>query len=69
MPPGFLFIDFALSICAAISAFLIVYEEYTHHYTDRRMPFKHAFQTSILTFIVFFTLGAIALFVLGNKVF
>jgi len=39
------------SVLGSIMAFLITYEEYTHHYADKRRPFRHAMQTAIFTFI------------------
>jgi len=57
-------ITFIISLCfslvGAIMAFLITYEEYAHHYTDKRRPFQHAMQTAIFTFIIFLLLTVLA---------
>jgi len=38
---------------AAAMAFLITYEEYSHHYGDKKKPLRMAFEAAIFTFIVF----------------
>jgi len=41
-------------------AYLITYEEYSHHYPDKRKPFQHAMQTAVFTFFVFLVLSILA---------
>jgi K+-sensing histidine kinase KdpD len=46
-----------LSPLAAVMAFLIFYEEYKHHYLDKRKAFKTALEAAIFTLVVFLALG------------
>jgi len=49
-------------------AFLIIYEEYSHHYADKRKPFQHAIESAIFTFIVFLILTNLAVwFLMRNR--
>jgi len=45
-------IGLILSPVAAAMAFLITYEEYSHHFTDKRKPLKFAFEAAIFTLII-----------------
>ncbi len=56
LPIG-LFIGFSFGLLGAFMAFLITYEEYSHHYQDKTKPRKLALQTSALAFFVFFILA------------
>jgi len=47
------------SLVGALMAYVIAYEEYSHHYTDKRKPFQHAMQTAVFTFVVFLVLSII----------
>jgi len=55
-----LLIGLMLCPIAAVMAFLITYDEYSRHYTDKKKPLKLAFEAAIITFIVF---GMLSLFV------
>jgi len=55
-----------LSPLAGISAFLIFYEEYSHHYPDKRKAFKIAFEAGIFTIVVFLVLGLLLAFLLPH---
>jgi len=46
-------IGLMLSPIAAAMAFLITYEEYSHHYTDKKKSLRVAFETAIFTLIIF----------------
>lgn len=46
-------IGFVLSGLAAVGAFLITYEEWTHHYPTKSEPFRHAIWAAVVTFAVF----------------
>ena len=46
-----------LSLLAAIMAFLIIYEEYKHHYPDKRQVCKEALKAACFTFVFFLVLG------------
>jgi len=49
----FLIIGLIFSPIAAIMAFIITYEEYRRHYTEKQKPFRIAINSAIVTFIVF----------------
>ncbi len=53
-----------LMLCpiAAAMAFLITYEEYSHHYTDKKRPLRLAFEAAIFTFILFGILSLLVSF-------
>jgi len=42
---------------AALMAFLIFYDEYEHHYADKRKASKAAFEAAIFTLVFFLALG------------
>ena len=48
-----LIIGLPISLIGAYVGFLITYQEYTHHYTDKQRPFQLAVQTGIFVFVVF----------------
>ena len=51
---------------AAAMAFLVTYEEYTHHYPGKAKPLRFAVEAAIFTFIVFGFLSLlISFFVAG----
>ena len=49
----FLVIGLAISVMAALAAFLITYEEWSHHYPSRREPLRHGIEAAIVAFVVF----------------
>jgi hypothetical protein len=46
-----------ISPLAAFSAFLIFYQEYAHHYTDKRKVLKTALEAAVFTLVFFLALG------------
>jgi hypothetical protein len=52
-------ISLIFSILAGIMAFLITYQEYEHHYLDKRDFLKASLRTGGVTFIFFLSLGFI----------
>ena len=56
----FLIIGAMFSALAALCAFLITYEEWTHHYSSHKEPFKHAIEAAIVAFVVLMILTALA---------
>ena len=48
-----LYVGLTLSPIAAAMAFLITYEEYSHHYADKKRPLQFAFEAAVYTFIIF----------------
>ena len=53
---------------AAVMAFLTTYEEYTHHFLDKKEPFRLGMRTAIFTFIVFVALSILAGAILSKMV-
>jgi len=51
--PIILLVGIVFAPLAAAMAFIITYGEYTHHYSDKKMPLKLAIEAAILSFIVF----------------
>jgi purine-cytosine permease-like protein len=46
-----------LSLLAAAAGFVITYEEYVHHYPDKRKVLKTALETAVFTLVFFLALG------------
>lgn len=49
----FIMIGLILSVLAGVAAFLITYEEWSHHYTDRRKPLRYSIEAALAAFVVF----------------
>ncbi|HNS90932.1 MAG TPA: hypothetical protein PKJ72_12870 [Deltaproteobacteria bacterium] len=62
----FLWAAIVFAPIASAMAFLIVYGEYRKHFTERSIPLKIAFRTTLWTFIVFVTLLFLAAFLFQN---
>jgi len=54
-----LVIGLVFSPIAATMAFLITYGEYSHHYSDRKMPLKLAMEAAIMTFVLFLAISSL----------
>jgi len=52
-----LLIGLILSPIAAAMAFLGAYEEYSHHFTDKKKPLKLAIEAAVFAFILFGTIS------------
>jgi hypothetical protein len=46
-----------LSLLGAAMAFLITYEEYAHHYPNKREVLKKALEAAVFTLVFFLALG------------
>jgi len=66
--PIVLLIGIIFAPLAAAMAFIITYGEYTHHYSDKKMPLKLATEAAIMTFIVFGIISLVIGLVIGNMV-
>jgi purine-cytosine permease-like protein len=53
-----------LSLLAAITAFAITYEEYVHHYPDKRKVLKTALDAAVFTLVFFLVLGLLLAIIL-----
>jgi hypothetical protein len=49
----FLTVTLVFSPLAAIMAFLIVYDEYRHHFEEGKTPLKMGLRAALVTFILF----------------
>ena len=49
----FLIVALIFSLIAAVMAFLIVYDEYRHHYEEGKTPLKMGLRAALVTFILF----------------
>ena len=58
------FIAAIFGCLAALMAYLITYNEYAHHFNDKREVIKTAVKTAIITFIFFLGLGLVLAIVL-----
>lgn len=56
----FVAIGFVLSVLAALVAFLITYEEWSHHYAGKREPLMHGLEAAAIAFLVFMALTVLA---------
>jgi len=52
------FVVFGLgfSVLAALAAFLITYEEWSHHYPSKEKPLRYAIEAAVVAFLVFVVL-------------
>jgi H+/Cl- antiporter ClcA len=64
MTVAFLIIGIVVGLFASLIAFLITYDEYSHHYVDKRNPLRLAVEAAVFAFVVFFLLAMITGFVL-----
>jgi len=53
-----------LSLLAAAAAFVITYEEYVHHYPNKREVLKKALETAVFTLVFFLALGLLLAIIL-----
>jgi hypothetical protein len=49
----FMLFGLGFSALAGLAAFLITYEEWSHHYPSKREPLRYATEAAIVAFIVF----------------
>ena len=56
----FIVIGSGFGVLAALAAFVITYEEWSHHYAHGPVPLKHAMKVAIVTFTVFTILSMLA---------
>jgi H+/Cl- antiporter ClcA len=53
-----------LSLLAVVAAFAITYQEYVHHYPDKRNVLKTALEAAAFTLIFFLALGLLLAIIL-----
>jgi len=56
----FILIGCVFSPLAALAAFLITYEEWSHHYTSGKEPLRHAIEAAVVAFLIFMVLTVLA---------
>lgn len=62
----YLLIGLLFSPIAGAMAFLIFYNEYLHHFPDKKRPFKIAIEAAILTLVLFIILSIVAGFFIAK---
>jgi len=61
---AFLFLGIVPGLLAGLLAFVITYDEYSRHYTDRKRPLRMALEAAAFAFFVFLALSVATGFVL-----
>lgn len=61
-----LFIGSMFGFLGAVMAYLITYNEYLHHYPDKREPRRIALRTGIFTFIFFVALSTLLAYIFAK---
>jgi hypothetical protein len=61
---AFLFLGLVSGLFAGLLAFVITYDEYSRHYTDRRRTLRLALEAAAFAFFVFLALSVATGFVL-----
>jgi ABC-type nickel/cobalt efflux system permease component RcnA len=59
-------IGLIFSTLAAIAAFLITYNERTHHFTSRRESLRYGIKAAIAAFLVFMAMTMLAAFFISR---
>jgi len=54
-------IGLVISALAGLAAFLITYEEWSHHYASNREPIRHGIEAAIVAFLVFTSLMVVSM--------
>lgn len=69
MPAFFIIIIIGagFALLAAISAFLIAYNEYSRHFIDKRRAVKISLETASVMFIVFIAITVITAFTMSGR--
>lgn len=63
----FIPIGLALSVLAGLAAFLITYEEWSHHYASKREPLRYALEAGVVAFLAFVILTMLATTLIGQS--
>jgi hypothetical protein len=58
-------VSFFFGLIASLMAFLITYQEFTHHYPDKGKPFRLAMQAAIFAFVFFLAVTIVAVLLLS----
>ena len=64
----FLIIDIGFGLMAGLMAFLITYQEYSHHFKEKKKIIRLSLQAGFASFFVIVTAALIAEYVLINFV-
>ncbi len=60
-----LYLTAIFSALAALMAYLITYEEYTHHFTERRKVIRAALEAAVVAFLFFLGMGLLFVVILA----
>ncbi|OIO15247.1 hypothetical protein COV53_03740 [Candidatus Gottesmanbacteria bacterium CG11_big_fil_rev_8_21_14_0_20_37_11] len=52
-------IGLLFSPMAGLLVFLITYDEYSHHFTDKKIIFKYSLEAGLFAFVVFMIISAL----------
>jgi len=63
---NYIFLGVIFSVFASLTAFLIAYNEYAHHFLNKKQSLKLALKVAAFAFIVFLVLGILAAVVLKS---
>jgi len=61
----FIVVGLGISALAGLAAFLITYEEWSHHYPTTREPLRYAMEAAIVAFAVFMLLTLLSVYFIG----
>ena len=57
----FILFNVIFSALAALCAFFITYEEWSHHFAQSKKPIRYALEAAVITFFVFMALSSLAI--------
>jgi len=62
-----LVIGLAYSVLASLTAFLITYNEYAHHFVEKRQAVRHALEVALTAFVFFLIVTLALAFLLSER--
>jgi hypothetical protein len=68
MSYGIYLILLPFTLIGSLMAYLIIYNEYMHHYPTKKEPRKMAFETAVFTFIALSVISVFVIYVLTNYI-
>ncbi len=63
----FLILGLIFGALGCFAAFFITYEEYKHHFNDKKKILKHSLETGVFAFVVFLAISILVGFVFSIK--
>ena len=62
----FLFLGTTFGFLGGMAAFFITYEEYRHHFNDKKKILRHSLETGIFAFFVFLAVSVLVGLIFEN---